>query len=526
MKRLFLLPVLLAAGLAGADVLAPWRARAAKIVYGSPEDFKLGRELCAVFAKLAAQRKPVCEKPLFISQFVPHRVGHLSHTETQWNDRQLFCDRNLWITGRTDFQLPAIIRNFECMKEAGYDGATTWTYPGYRRAWVHYLKAAHEVGDFKLFPGGSPGVGSYSKIEKALAQELYKDPAVLKIDGLPLVRGYYSDRGDGLEGVSKYLAGIKKAAGGRDVKYMTELFFIRSHHGLSREERKNFLDQYSLFAQKRAISGKAALLEYDYITAFLRQEGNGGICYGPYMHDQALKFPAELYDTYILPLFGAALAQPEFNGKKLFAANFKCGYTNSAGSQTLSRDGTKTLRRNLETFLKYRPDVLIGSEWDELNEDTCLGPTVVHPMSSSRITRYYSAVAKGKAVTPMPGDDPEIPGLIVSQRRELAYGSEFELEILNVPDGQEKGKFTVEAELVDQTGKTVYRSGKLPFDSGKMTDHTIRLNGIKYTSSRFLAPKITVYRGNRKLVFDAGLPCTVMRPAVCDDHSWYCTPLR
>jgi hypothetical protein len=57
-------------------------------------------------------------------------------------------------------------------------------------------------------------------------------------------------------------------------------------------------------------------------------------------------------------------------------------------------------------------------------------------------------------------------------------------------------------------------------------DHTIRLNGIKYTSSRFLAPRITVYRDGGKQVYDAGLPFTAMRPAVCDDHSWYCTPLR
>ena len=507
------------------DELAPYRARAEKIVYGSAEDFQLGRELCKVFAELAARRKPVLPHPLFIAQFVPHRVGQLSHTETQWNDRQLFCDRRLWVTSRTDFQLPSIIKNFQCMKDAGYDGATTWPYPGYKRAWIYYLEAAGIVGDFKIFPGGAPGLGEYARMEKSLGDELYRNPAILRIDGLPLVRGYYSDR-PGLEAVKKYIDSLKESTGGRDIKYMTELFMIHSHKRLSPEERKNFNDQYSLFWTTRQVSGKAALIEYDYITDFLRQPGNGGICYGPYMNDQALKFPTELYETYILPLFAAALAQPEFNGKKLFTVNFKCGYTYSAGSQTLSRDGTKTLRKNLETFLKFRPDIFIGAEWDELNEDTSLGPTVVRPMSSSRITRYYSAISRGEKPTPMPGDDLTIPDMIVSQRRELSCGAEFELEILNVPDGQPDRMYSVTAEILDQEEKVVYRSPELTFDSGKMMDHTIRLNTAELTSSRLLAPRIIVRDGGREQIFSSGLPFTTLRPAVCDDHSWYCTPLR
>ena len=526
MKKIFIIPLLLAVFIAGADVLAPYRARAAKITYGTPEDFQLGKELCAVFAKLAAKRKPVFKSPLFISQFVPHRIGQLCFTETNWNDRQLFCDRRLWNTARTDFQISSVIKNFECMKDAGYDGATCWTYPGYKRAWIYYLKAANTVGNFKIFPGGSPGVGEYSKLEPALGKEFYTNPAILRIDGLPLMRGYYSDRGGGLEGVKQYLANIKKSTGGKDVKYLTELFMIQAHKKLSREERKNFKEQYSLYWTCRQVSGKSALNEFDYITGFLRQSGNGGVCYGPYMNDQALKFPTELYDTYILPLFGAALAQEEFNGKKLFSANFKCGYTHNAGSQTLSRDGTKTLRRNLETFLKYKPDILIGSEWDELNEDTSLGPTVVRPMSSSRITRYYSAVSKGLQPSPMPGDDPAVPNIIVSQRRELYYGAEFELEILNVPDGAANEKYSVEAEVLDHNGKTVYKSKKLVFESAKMMDHTIAFNSKDFTSSRLLAPRITVYNSRGKQIFSEGLPFTVMRPAVCENHSWYCTPLR
>ena len=45
MKKILILPLLLAALAGSADVLAPYRERAAKIVYRSPEDFQLGKEL-------------------------------------------------------------------------------------------------------------------------------------------------------------------------------------------------------------------------------------------------------------------------------------------------------------------------------------------------------------------------------------------------------------------------------------------------------------------------------------------------
>ena len=68
MKKFPLLILFAATVFAGADELTPFRARAEQIAYGSKEDYQLGQELCGVFAKLAAKRKPVLPHPLFISQ--------------------------------------------------------------------------------------------------------------------------------------------------------------------------------------------------------------------------------------------------------------------------------------------------------------------------------------------------------------------------------------------------------------------------------------------------------------------------
>ena len=95
----------LVSGLIAADPLAAFRKRAEKIRYGSPEDFAFGDELCKEFARIGAARKMVVEYPLFIAQPVPHRLGHLNFTNTIWNDRQLFCDRNLWSLMRVIFNI-------------------------------------------------------------------------------------------------------------------------------------------------------------------------------------------------------------------------------------------------------------------------------------------------------------------------------------------------------------------------------------------------------------------------------------
>ena len=502
------------AGLSAADPLESYRKKAENIRYGSREDLALGEELCKVFAESGKKRKMVVKHPLFISQFVPHRVGHLSFTDTIWNDRQLSCDRRLWESAKSDFQYSSVLKNFQEMKEAGYDGATGWTYPGYRRAWIYYLKAAQAVGDFKMLPGATPGFREYSVFEKPLLDDMVHHPAMLRINGKPVIRSYSTDIKNDLPQIRSFLENIIRGTGGRDVMYMTELFMVRALK--QAPVQTGYMDQIIWYWQTGKVSGKALLLEYDYLVDHLNLPGSGGLCYGPYMTDQALKFPYKFYDKIVLPLFQAVLARPEFNGKKLFTLNFKCGYTHSAGSQTLSRDGTKTLRKNLELFLKFKPDVLIGSEWDELNEDTCLGATVVRPMSGPRITRYYSAVSRGRTPEPLPGDDLSLPDLIVSQRRELVLGSEFELELLNVPDSGKNETYKVDLQILDRDGRTVCSRKGLVFESGKMMDHTIRLNTADLTLAGTLHVRLQIHTGKGIRRIDSGIPIAAIVPATVE----------
>ena len=267
----------LVSGVFSADPLAAFRERAKKIRYGSPEDFAFGDELCKEFARIGLGRKNVVSHPLFIAQPVPHRLGHLSFTNTIWNDRQLFCDRRLWESAASDFQYSSVLKNFQDMRDAGYDGAALWVYPGFDRAWVYYLKAANALGDFKLMPGATPDFDQYNAFEKSLAEAMCNHPAMMRINNAPLIRSYTGDIKSDLPTMKTFLKNAM-AATGRDVMYMTELFLVK---GVKKRfpQGDKFVDPISFYWRYRKVSGKSLLIEYDYLVDYLKLPGSGGLCY-------------------------------------------------------------------------------------------------------------------------------------------------------------------------------------------------------------------------------------------------------
>ena len=240
----------------------------------------------------------------------------------------------------------------------------------------------------------------------------------------------------------------------------------------------------------------------------------------------SLKVDTGYYNDVALPLFCAAVAQDEFNGKKILMNRFETGYTSYHGAQTLSRDGTKTLRRYLDMGIKYNLDILLGTEWDELNEDTHIEPTVAKPMSSQRIIKYYADKLRNLAPTPNPGDDLSLPNLIISQRRQLTNGWMMDVELLNVPDTDKGEEYSVVLELLNENSKVVFKSKPVIFNSAKIKDRTFNLPSGQFASCQLLQPRLTIdYKGKQRVISE-GLPFTIMRTTTSRDHTYFCTPLR
>ena len=78
----------------------------------SREDYKLGEELMVEIRKLAAKKKPAVPAPI-ISFEALSSAGRMWFTDFNYTDRQLFCSRDLWEGGPSQFQKVSHRKTFD-----------------------------------------------------------------------------------------------------------------------------------------------------------------------------------------------------------------------------------------------------------------------------------------------------------------------------------------------------------------------------------------------------------------------------
>ena len=493
------------------------RAAAKQVRRGSAEDFALGDKLMIEIRKLAASRKRALSRPLLITESVIFRSARLWYTDKVWRDRQLFADRNFWEP--SVFVPQNLCRSFEIMKLSGMDGVNFFMGDVVRERPFDAMKLLGEKNrDFFIIPTLLPNVyhpgGEASKIRAKLPNAKYlarafSSPYTLRFNGKPLVLCYGADK----RKAQDIAAFFKEAeeAGKCKISYIADI--DGNGVGLWPEIE---------FAHTGKIRATSALKYFDHLYKHL--ETADGIEYAYYSGNQRRHLAYKYYDQILMPIFAAACAAEPYNGRKIFAWKVVQGYFNCNASQTLDSDGTKTLRGYLELGEKHKIDMLCTFEWDETNENTNVEPTVAKPMANARILKYYQNKFKGRKPEPFTNDDLSIPNLIVSSNRQLSCGQEYELELLNVPDGFD-GEYTVQAEVTDRNGKIIFRSENLKFDAAALTDRTLRFPTIDLTHTMVLQPRLNIcYKGKKMSV--SGLPPTSLRGTVSVDYSWFSTPLR
>ncbi len=492
------------------------REKAAQTVPFSAADFSLGEKLLPEIQKLSMTRKPVFTPPRLFTESVRYRSGRLFFTEKLWYDRALAANRMLWEPGKQQLKKASLAKSFKIMRSYGFDGCSVISgnvadiYP-----------SAEKENGFQLIPALCPIIKPDKYFDPASVKKLYDSPASVRLDGIPLVFSYLGD-GFSPDQLKEYLEELKQRHGGREIAFITELNYFNLRRTGWKHSRLE--DLYSVWNRHGRVPASLLLAYFDYVSKYL--EVSAGVELPPGLNTTSLTLPVEYYDKIMLPLLGAACAQEEFNGKKLLSLEVWPGYTSYHGSQTCSRDGTKTIRNYLDLAYKHHVDIILGFEWDELNEDTNLEPTVAKPMALLRIFKYYTDKAKNLAPSPNPGDDLSLPNLIVSQRRQLEGGADFELELLNVPDTSEGSDYSVDVELLDHNGKAVYNAGPFKFKQSELKAETVKIRSGDLSDAILLTPKLTVDYKNKKSVFPGGLPFSVMRATVSSDQTWFCTPLR
>lgn len=529
--RALLLAVLTVMSIASAagdvpdDIRKDKEAAASAANSGDP-DFVAGKALLAKLKIQAKQRRMVLDRTYVFPRSQTKYSGRLYQNCYKWHIRPLFANRELWDDTPSDHKSISFRKTFELYRLCGVDGYATFVWPGanefdrtFRRL---YEAAAADKLDPKSFHLLFEVTSSdnYADIDDRKLKMIAEDPYTFRVNGKSLISSYVMDNWSP-EQIDKYLRKWKEKVGDK-------IAFIPQLHLLGLKDpagnRTQILALADIYRQKGALSASQLKLLMEYLRSYAR------VCDGIYLTSPGsqpdLTVDDGFYREVICPVFAAVLAEPEFNGRKIFAMAAATGYTGYHGGQTKSREGTATLRKHFELIREFKPDVVICPEWDELNEDTGFQPHVHNPMSSLRILRYYMALLKGQAPTPVPGDDTAIPNLIVSQRRQLSLGEKFELEILMVPDTNRSEPCRIRLEVIDELGKVVYKTPQYSFDTAVLHAETLTLPSEKFPKELVLRPRLHIDYRNRTEVIDTGLPFTVLRPTNAWDQTYSSTSLR
>ena len=229
-------------------------------------------------------------------------------------------------------------------------------------------------------------------------------------------------------------------------------------------------------------------------------------------------FHKTFYEQFLIRIFSTVLSEPKYRNK-LFGLSASLGYVNHLAGGTQLEDGTRALRESVEIALNANPDFIVMPEWNELNENTSLEPTVNRGLSTKRVMRYYMQKYKNNGkFTPVKGDDESIPNLILSTRAFIKLGEPYYVELLNVPDRNSGKTYRVKCDLYDEKGSLVKSYPDLTFDSGKLQEHRIIIPSEELAEYRTIRPVLTVDDAEGKRhTYNEGLSFTTIRTSWNDN---------
>ncbi|MCQ2391062.1 MAG: hypothetical protein MJ240_06545 [Kiritimatiellae bacterium] len=207
--------------------------------------------------------------------------------------------------------------------------------------------------------------------------------------------------------------------------------------------------------------------------------------------------------------------EPEFRGKKLLGLAAAIAHDNTTRQfWTASEDGLRTLTESLRIAAAAEPDVLLLPEWDELNENTCVGPTLMNGFAVKRIINFFQSRLRRRPLRPLPGDDLARPNLVVSYRRNCSPGEKLVVDVLNVPDGARSGLCAVQIEVLGDQGETLFSPPMQRVDEAALAHLRFPLDSATL-ATQARAPRIVLRwrKGEETEVVAEGLSPINLAPA-------------
>ncbi|MBQ6471470.1 MAG: hypothetical protein IJJ33_05775 [Victivallales bacterium] len=480
------------------------RAAVAKVEPESSEDYRLGETLMAEIRALAAKKRAAVPAPIISFESLSS-AGRMWFTNHNYTDRQLFCSRDLWEGGPSQFQSASHRKTFEIFRQYGVNTFNVYAYGENFQRYLENL-AKFQPG-LKVIPTVTPP-GMNGKLNPVNLKLVGESPFIYRLDGRPLFLCW------GWLNIPKTREFIREleALVGCPVAYIHSCGSISEYH-----------DPFNAYIAGKGVAATVLLQWFDHLSELL--ECCAGIEYANRVTEADGRLCVRYYNEVIMPLFAAVCAQEQYNGRKLCGLEILTGYNNYRGRQRLSPDGTKTLFAYLNVARRFSLDILKCFEWDEYNEDSHFQPTVNKPMAYQRILKYWNDSNRRVPPTPNAGDDLSLPNLILSHVKQVVAGPDYELELLNVPDSDKAEPYTVQVDILDERGGTLHTE-TFAFDRAELREHTVRVPASVYIGADALVTRLVIRYGGRTRFVQEGLPFTVVRPTTLCDTTWYSTPLR
>jgi len=212
-------------------------------------------------------------------------------------------------------------------------------------------------------------------------------------------------------------------------------------------------------------------------------------------------FNEKAYSNIIVPILVSVLNEPKYRGEKLLGLSaHKTYFYRVYLENSTDEEGTQALRKSLKIALSANPDYIVMPEWNEINENTHIEPTVADSRTNIRIVNALTG-------RDMPEKSRKLPNFILSFRQDNSIGDPLPVEYLALPDPKESTRtYSVQLRLLDQTGKMVHKFPTAQFNQQKIADRFFLQASEKFAAFRYLTAELTITENGKKTVITAGLP--------------------
>ncbi|MBQ6471150.1 MAG: hypothetical protein IJJ33_04140 [Victivallales bacterium] len=230
-------------------------------------------------------------------------------------------------------------------------------------------------------------------------------------------------------------------------------------------------------------------------------------------------YTLEFFRDMVVPVMVSVLNEPAYRGKLLGLGVAK-GYINHRSNSNILEEGTKILRGTYEAAMAANPDYVILVEWNEMNENTNIEPTVCEGLTNQHIFRNYAGLPNANRA-----GEPT-PNLIVSIPWARSYGETLHLELLHLPEKDFSQAFTATLSLRNEAGQSVWHASR-EFPGGVRKAEQFTIPSETLAPAAFLHPVLNLrYADGQSRVIDDGLGCIRLHGGpniVCKDVK---TPIR